>query len=120
VPPPPPAHGGLRPRAIVGLAIAGAGVVTAGVGAFFGAAALSKNSDSTPYCNVGGVKNDCYGPGVSLRSDAVSDATVATVLVSVGVVAVAGGVVLWLTTPSSGPSATVGFDGRMLRVGGTF
>jgi len=117
---PPPS--GLRPRAIVGIAIAGAGVVAAGIGAYFGATALSKNSDSAPYCNVGGVKDDCWGPGVSLRGDAVTDATISTVLISAGAAAAVGGVVLWLTTPSSSgaPAATIGFDGHGVRIGGTF
>jgi hypothetical protein len=113
-------HRGLKPRAIIGLAIAGVGVAAAGVGAYFGVTALSKNSDSSPYCGVGGVKNDCWGPGVSLRSDATSDATISTVLISAGAAAVVGGVVLWITTPSSKSAAGVGFDGRVLRLEGTF
>jgi hypothetical protein len=112
--------GKMKPRAIVGLTIASAGVVAAGIGAYFGATALSKNSDSGPYCNVGGVKDNCWGPGVSLRNDAVSDATISTVLLSAGAAAMVGGVVLWMTTPSSKNAATLGFDGRTLRVGATF
>jgi hypothetical protein len=113
-------HGGLKPRAIAGIAIAGVGVVAIGVGAAFGVTALSKNSDSSPYCGVGGMKNDCWGPGVSLRNDAVGDATISTVLVSAGAATVVGGVVLWLTAPSSDKAATVGFDGRGLHVEGRF
>jgi hypothetical protein len=112
--------GGVQPRAIVGLTIAAIGVVAAGLGAYFGAAAISKNNDSAPYCNVGGVKDNCWGQGVSLRSDAVSDATLSTVLLSVGGAAVAGGVILWITTPSSKNAAAVGFDGRTLRFGAAF
>jgi hypothetical protein len=120
LPPPDIRSRGMSTRAIAGLAIAGGGVLAAGVGAFFGATALSKKSDSSPYCNVGGVKDDCYGQGVSLRSDAVSDATLSSVLVGVGAAAVVGGVVLWLTAPSANMTATVGFDGRILRLRGTF
>jgi hypothetical protein len=112
--------GGLSTRAIAGIVIAGAGVVIAGVGGYFGATALSKKSDSAPYCGADGQKDDCYGQGVQLRKDAVSDATISTVLFGVGAAAVIGGVVLWITAPSSKTSATVGFDGRMLHLGGTF
>ncbi len=115
-----PASGHLSTRGIAGIVVAGAGVVMAGVGIYFGAAALGKNSDSTPYCNVGGVANNCYGPGVGDRSSAVSDATVSSVLLGVGAAAVIGGVVVWLTAPSAKATATVGFDGRMLRLGGAF
>ena len=83
-----PASGHLSTRGIAGIVVAGAGVVMAGVGIYFGAAALGKNSDSTPYCNVGGVANNCYGPGVGDRSSAVSDATVSSVLLGVGAAAV--------------------------------
>jgi serine/threonine-protein kinase len=110
----------LTTRAITGIAIAGVGVVLAGVGTYFGVAALGKKSDSAPYCGADGQKDDCFGPGVGLRSDAVSDATVSSVLLGVGAAAVASGVVLWVTAPSPGAQATVGFDGHMLRLGGTF
>jgi hypothetical protein len=119
-PPPGLEPRGMSTRAVAGLVIAGGGILAAGVGAFFGATALSKDSDASPYCNVGGVKDNCYGQGVSLRSDAVSDATLSSVLVGVGAAAVVGGVVLWLTAPSANATATVGFDGRVLRVRGTF
>ena len=112
--------GKMRPRAVLGLAVAGAGVIASGIGAYFGVTALSKNSDSAPYCNVGGVKDNCYGMGVTLRNDAVNDATISTVLLSAGVAAVIGGIVLWITTPSSDNAATVGFYGRELRVGASF
>jgi hypothetical protein len=112
---------GLGGRRIAALAIAGAGVVSLGVGAFFGATALGKNSDSSPYCNQGGVKNNCYGAGISDRNDAVSDATLSTVFLGAGAAVVIGGAVLFLTAPSSStPSATVGFDGRMMRLTGSF
>ena len=115
-----PAATPMLTRAIAGIAIGGVGVVLAGLGAYFGAEALSKNSDSTPYCNVGGVKNACYGAGVSLRSDAVHDATLSTILIGVGAASVAGGLTLWITAPSAKASASVGFDGRYFHVGGVF
>jgi hypothetical protein len=107
-------------RKIAALAIAGAGVVSIGIGALFGATALGKNSDSSPYCDVGGVKNNCWGPGVGDRNDAVRDATLSTVFLGAGAAVVVGGAVLFFTAPSSAPSASVGFDGRMVRLTGSF
>ncbi len=109
-------------RAIAGLAIAGAGVVALGVGTSFGVAALGKKSDSNANgnCGAGGQVNDCNGVGVGLRDDARTLGNVSTVLIAVGGVAVAAGLVVWLTAPSSRVKTTLGFDGRMVRLGGAF
>jgi hypothetical protein len=106
-------------RLVASIAVAGAGVVLVGVGAYFGATAISKNNESASYCGVNGQKDDCYGKGIGLRGDAVTDATISTVLIGVGVAAIAGGAVLWLTAPAASAPA-VGFDGRMLQLRGTF
>jgi hypothetical protein len=51
----------------------------------------------------------------------VSDATLSTVFLGAGAAVVIGGAVLFLTAPSSSaPPATVGFDGRMVRLTGSF
>jgi hypothetical protein len=93
---------GRSARGVVGLVIAGVGVVGLGVGAGFGIAALGKQSDSDAYCGKGGAgANECFGDGVSLRSDAVSSANVSTIFFAAGAALVAGGLVLWLTAPSS-------------------
>jgi hypothetical protein len=126
--PAPPAEPGVsaaaRPlgvRTVASLATAGAGLAVLGVGAYFGLTAIARNHDSAPYCGVGGAKDACYGAGVSLRDDAVRDATISTVLVSGGAVMIAAGAVLWLTDPAAhGPSMNVAFDGRVLRVRGAF
>jgi hypothetical protein len=115
-PPAPPGRdrGSLRAKGAV--ALAGAGALAAGLGAYFGAEALSKNGEARPYCGVGGVKNACYGAGVTLRDDAVRDATASTVLLSAGGAGIVAGLVLWLTAPRPPSATTVGFDGRMLRL----
>jgi hypothetical protein len=109
-------------RTIAGLVIAGVGVVALGVGTGFGIEALGKNSDSNANGNCGadGLPNDCNSTGVGLRDDARTFGNVSTVLIVVGGVAVVAGLVVWLTAPSSRVRATVGFDGRMLRLGGAF
>jgi hypothetical protein len=116
----PASSGHLTTRAIAGLTVAGVGVVMVGIGAYFGVAALGKKSDSGPYCGSDGQANDCFGAGVGLRNDAVSDATVSSVLVGVGAAAIVGGGIVWLTAPSSKAPTTLGFDGHMLRLGGSF
>jgi len=113
---------GLGGRKVAALIVGGVGIAAIGVGAYFGVTALGKNSDSSPYCNLGGVKNNCYGAGVTDRNDAVSDASLSTILLGAGAAAVIGGAVLFLTAPSSSsaPAASVGFDGRMVSVAGRF
>jgi hypothetical protein len=116
--PPVEERSGVRPRIAVGLAIVGTGAVAVGIGAYFGATALSKNSESQKYCYAG--TNNCWGQGVSLRDDAVNDATISTVLVATGAAAFVGGLVLLVTTPSSKNATAAWFDGQTLHVGGTF
>lgn len=119
--PPPPEGHRLGTRAIVGIAAAGAGVVAVGLGSYFGVAAIGmKNKSNQGLCNA--TTNDCTSPqGVTDRTDAVHDATASTALLVAGGVAVAGGLVLWLTDTSSNKTqATVGFDGRFVRVSGSF
>jgi hypothetical protein len=113
---------GVSTRTIAGIVVAGVGVVSVGLGSYFGFAAIGKKNDSNSNGNCGfdGQPNDCTAQGVSLRSTAVTDATISTVLIIGGAAAAAGGVVLWLTDPASKGQATVGFDGRMLRLAGTF
>jgi hypothetical protein len=107
-------------RGTIGIVVAGVGLVSIGVGSYFGVAALGKKDDSKTYCNLNQVKNDCSQTGVDLRSDALTDATVSTVLIGVGVAAVGAGAVLYFTAPSSRVKANVAFDGRTIRLGGTF
>jgi hypothetical protein len=120
-PEPPPAEGHrVGTRTIVGLATAGVGVVALGVGSYFGFAAIGlKNKSNDGLCSA--ATNDCNEPqGVTDRTDALHDATASTALLVAGGVAVAGGVVLWLTDSSGKSQASVGFDGRVLRFAGSF
>jgi hypothetical protein len=76
----------------------GIGVVGVGVGSVFGVLAIKKNHDS----NAGGHcdSTGCDATGKSLRNEALGDATISTVAFAVGLVAIAGGIVLWATAPS--------------------
>jgi hypothetical protein len=90
----------------LGLLIVGAGVIGAGIGTYFSLHAKSTYDDS----NAGGhcQGNQCDMIGKQDRSDAFSQATVATVAIGAGAAAIVGGAVLYLTAPKAGP-ATVGF-----------
>jgi hypothetical protein len=115
-----PASEGASPtRKYVAIATAGVGVVAIGVGAAFGAMAISKNHSSSGDCGLNGNANDCNQAGVDLRQTAFTDGTLSTVFIGVGAAAVVGGVVLWLTGRPSG-STTVGFDGRSVQLAGHF
>ena len=96
---------GTSARGVVGLVIGAVGVVGIGVGAGFGISALGKNSDADAYCGQAGTgANDCYGEGVTLRSDAVSSANLSTFFFAAGATLVVGGLLIWLTAPSSSSS----------------
>jgi hypothetical protein len=89
---------GLGAQRIAAIVAAGAGVVSIGLGGYFGVQALSKHSDYVAHCP----NNVCDPTGIQLHDDAASDATAATIAMTAGAVLVAGGAVLWLTAPSTG------------------
>ncbi len=107
VPPPPApalperAEGGGSGQRILGLVVAGVGVVGLGVGAGFAVSAKSQYNTSLGNCETGN-PNVCNGTGVSQRNDARSAGNIASVAVSVGAAALAGGAVIWLTAPRAG------------------
>lgn len=80
-----------------GWIVAGAGIVGLGLGAGFGISSLGKRNDSRDHC----IGNQCDAAGVGLRDDAIRDGNIATVATIVGAAAVAGGLVLVLTSPKS-------------------
>jgi hypothetical protein len=92
----------------IGVGVGGAGVVGIAIGSIFGLTAKSKldqsNSGSSPPCDA---TNHCNGDGLSLRQSSSDAATVSTIGFIAGGVALAGGVVLFLTAPR-GASATAG------------
>ncbi|WP_437283050.1 hypothetical protein WME90_21480 [Sorangium sp. So ce375] len=90
-------------RRTIALVTAGAGVVTAGVGAALGFAAKSRFDESSPFCNG----DRCDRRGMDIRDGAVARANVATVVFGVGLAAIAGGGVLWLTAKSSPRGASL-------------
>ncbi len=92
-------------RRWLGVGIAGAGVVGIGVGAAFGAMALSKLSRS----NDGpcGPDDHCTADGLALRHQSATAATGSTVGFVAGATLVAAGLAVYLTTPRDGEPVTL-------------
>jgi hypothetical protein len=90
-----------RTRKFVGIGVAAGGVVIAGVGLVFGAKARSSLDSAQTLCGDDLVcRSDAdFMRGKKLISEARTQATVSTVLVAAGGVAVAAGLVVWLTAP---------------------
>ena len=114
----------------LGLIVGGVGLLGIGVGSFFGLQAASKNSDAEEQCPRG---NKCdTREGVTLTEDAKDAANISTIAFGVGGVALAGGLVLFLTAPSSDEepakaagsrlmlAPVVGPRGGGVSMGGTF
>ncbi|MGZ3421224.1 MAG: hypothetical protein ACXVEE_25335 [Polyangiales bacterium] len=95
-PPPPPEKPGLGPTRILAIGLAGAGVIGLGLGTYFGARALTLNSDSQSHCNG----NLCDPEGFEKRLDARRAGSTSTVAIIAGAVGVGIGAALWFTAPS--------------------
>jgi hypothetical protein len=109
VKPPPAAPSFWTPRRTLAVVSAGLGVVGIGIGAAFGAFALSSQSREKSDCS-GSSTASCpsYPQGLSDYNIAQKDATGATVGLVLGGALAATGVVLWFTAPRQGrPPASV-------------
>lgn len=91
------ASGGGDTQRAIGLVIGGVGVIGVGFGSYFGLRAFSKNSDAESHCR-GAVCSDPRGE--ALTNDAKDAAALSNVLFGVGLAALAGGAVVYLTAPS--------------------
>ncbi|PIE05623.1 MAG: hypothetical protein CSA75_03795 [Sorangium cellulosum] len=97
------ASSGFNSQGTVGMLVAGGGLLTFGVGTFLGFRAKSSYHDSDPYCN----DDLCSQQGLDIRSDARSDAKVATIVGGVGLAAMVGGAVLYFTASDDVDSESV-------------
>jgi hypothetical protein len=109
---------------ILAYGLGGLGLLGIGVGSVFGLKAISQNDESNQRGCVG---NECTASAGALREDAQSAGTLSTVAFAVGGAALAGGVVLFLTAPSSKdqasrPVARIAFapSGGRLQLGTTW
>jgi len=97
VPPPnPEPQAGGNPLRTAAFVTGALGVVSLGVGTYFGVKAISKNNDAKDYCPGGNVCNDPLGE--SLSKDAQSAATISNITIGVGAAFVVAGVVLYLSS----------------------
>ncbi len=94
-----PAASSRSSRKTLAYAVGGVGVVGLGVGTVFGLMASSKKSESNDmgHCDANSV---CDPIGKTARNAALTDASVSTVAFIVGGLAVAAGVVLYVTAPT--------------------
>lgn len=95
-PPPPPSPG--RTRRIIGISMAGAGVVGLGVASYLTLDARSTYKDALDM-HCGGMTNGCNEEGLRITKDARGQANTATIITLASVAVAAGGVVLYLTAP---------------------
>lgn len=91
------AWSGQKSAAVV---VGGAGLIGVVLGSVFGVQAISKNSSSKDHC-LPSAPNLCDATGVDLRHQTKTAMTISTVGFAVGGAALVGGVVLFLTAPSS-------------------
>jgi hypothetical protein len=108
--PSPQRSSGLPTQKLVGIVVGAAGVVGLGVGAGAGLLAISKNNDSNANGHCIANTPNCDATGAGLRDSAKNAATMSTAAFIIGAVAVAAGVVLYVTAPSP-RAASVGFGG---------
>jgi hypothetical protein len=80
-----------------GLIVAGAGIVSLGIGAVFGLSSKAKHDDSDPHCDG---NNHCDATGVSLRDDAIQAGTISSIGFGIGGAALFTGAVLFFTAPT--------------------
>jgi len=87
---------------VVGLAVGSVGLAALGVGIGFAVAAATTDSESKKYC-LPEDTNKCYAKGVALRNEAITYADTSTVVTSIGAVALATGVTLFILARSPRP-----------------
>ncbi|MDB4996365.1 MAG: putative rane protein [Myxococcaceae bacterium] len=83
-----------------GYAVGGLGIASVAVGSIFGLRAIGKNDDAKSMCRP---ESCASAEGLDLNSEARSSATISTVAIGAGLVAIGVGAVLILTSRSSAP-----------------
>ena len=131
-PPPPPPHVTETPDPgksyrLAAYGLGGAGVVAIGVSSYMTLSAKSKYNDALK-SHCGGMTNACDDIGLTQTHDARHEANIATIVFSVGLAAVGGGVALYLLQPHAAKGEkteeslylvpSVGPDGAGLVFGG--
>jgi hypothetical protein len=91
-----------KTRRYLAYGVGGAGVVAIGIASVMTLSARGKYNDALEEHCMGSTSG-CNATGFQITRDARSTANVATVITLVGVAAIAGGVVLYLTAPKAPP-----------------
>lgn len=100
---PPTADSEARSTPIASIVLGGVGVVSLGVGAYFGVKAMSDADEANELCPGG----DCTSQrGEDLMHDARTSATVSNIAFGVGIASLATGVVLYFVEPDPEPAAS--------------
>jgi hypothetical protein len=102
---------------MAGYVVGGVGVVGLVLGSVFGIRAISQNDDSLTACAPDDPTR-CTPHGKDLRDSAQTSATISTIAFGVGGAALAAGVVLVLTAPSSSDEARLELRSRVTPAGG--
>ena len=89
---------------ILGISVAGLGVVSAAVGVVFALKAKSTYNDAVTHCTI---DDRCTTAGVEGVDSARSQATTSTLTLILGAAAIAGGAVIYFTAPSAKPASGV-------------
>jgi hypothetical protein len=97
------------PQPYVGLAVGAVGVAGLVIGGVFAGLASSADADAAEHCQR---ETLCDESGAAMGETALDHATVATAALSVGAVAAAAGVVLYLSSPRSPEAVLVEARGR--------
>lgn len=87
------------PQRTIGIVTTGVGIAGLVAGTVFLVRAKVKYDESREHCPFD--KNQCYPEGVGLRDDARTSGNIATFAYVASAAAIATGVVLWITAPSS-------------------
>ncbi|WP_437933465.1 tetratricopeptide repeat protein [Sorangium sp. So ce341] len=111
-------HASGNVQRIAGLALGGAGLVGAGLGAFYGIRAMVKLSESNDSCTL---EDECDRVGYGIRKEAQAAGDASTWLFIAGGAAILGGITLFLTAPGPrGPGAHVALGPRGITLEGRF
>lgn len=108
-----------RGQRIAAVIVGSTGIAAGIVGGVFGGLAMSTNDDASQHC-AKDQPEICDAKGVELGSTASEQATVSTVMISVGGAALLGGIILWVTAPTkkvAPPPAAAAGRAPTVRVG---
>lgn len=116
----PEAHTTTNTMRTVAIVTAVTGVAVVGVGGILGLRAKSSYDDAkSAHCSAG----ICDADGKRLTDDAYALGNKATLIVGIGAAVVAGGVILWVASPSTGPKpgvTSVGIGPATISITGSF